>query len=162
MFQPAKKKLKSSTSTNSSASAKKVVDVEIKVGVAYNNDGIIKCRRGKTHTVKVKSNAGVEEIMQKATEKHSSFDQTFDHTATYILLYPDFKEVKFIPGTIQLFDLASYKEAIGREYKRLSFFLMLLDDYTVTDNIEQGKYSRVQIHLIIYEYIVALDEVTPK
>ena len=37
MFKPAKKKLKYSISTNSGASAKKVVDIQIKVGVAYNN-----------------------------------------------------------------------------------------------------------------------------
>ena len=78
--------------------------------------------------------------MKKAIDKHSSFDQTFDCTATYILLYPDFKEVKFIPGTVQLFDLASYKEAIGREFKRLSFFLIQDEYFMPDDDKEQGKY----------------------
>lgn len=77
MFKPAKKKLKYSTSTNSSASAKMAVDVKIKVGVACNNDSIIE--GSKRQNPIVKSNAGVEEIMQKSTEKHSSFDETFDH-----------------------------------------------------------------------------------
>ena len=56
----------------------------------YQADGTIKTRRGKTHVITVNSSASKEEIIQKAVEKHSSFDQSFDDTLAYVLLYPDY------------------------------------------------------------------------
>lgn len=52
-----------------------------------------------TPPVTVKSNTDKEEITQKATAKQSSFDQTFDGTIPYVLLFPDFSEVNFVPRT---------------------------------------------------------------
>ena len=85
-------------------------------------------RRGKTHFVSVSSEADQEEIICKAMTKHASFDQKFDETLAYLLLYPDFREVRHIPGTTELFKLSKYKQAIANDYKRLTFHLISLDD----------------------------------
>ena len=57
----------------------------------------------------MKSSADKEEITRKTVEKHSSFDQTFDGTVSYVLLYPDFSQVNWVPGTMEPFVLSSYK-----------------------------------------------------
>ena len=117
------KKKKKALSTTSNA-PKKSSNVEIKVGIAAQTDGVVKARRGKTHVnvITVSSSATKEGITQKAIEKHRSFDQTFDETVTWALLYPDFQEIQWIPGTRQPFILSYYKQAIGKDYKRLTFF----------------------------------------
>ena len=71
-------------------SAQTSANVEIKVGLAAQTDRVIKLRRGKTQIITVNSLANKEEIMQKAKAKHASFDQLFDDTFQYSLLYPDF------------------------------------------------------------------------
>ncbi|CAB4020913.1 Hypothetical predicted protein [Paramuricea clavata] len=122
------KKKKKGLSTTTSNAPKKSTNVEIKVGIAAQTDGLVKVRRGKTHVVTVSSSATKEEITQKAIEKHRSFDQTFDETVAWVLLYPDFREIQWIPGTTQPFILSNCKQAICKDYKRLTFYLIPLDD----------------------------------
>ena len=62
-------------------------------------------------------------------EKLLLFDQTFDGTTPYVLLFPDFSEVNFVPGTKYTFVLSSYKQAISKDYKRLTFFLIPSDEF---------------------------------
>ena len=129
-FQPKKKKKEpSSSSTSTSKASKKVEDVEVKVGLAAQTDGVLKSHCGKTHTVKVKSNATREEIIEEAVKKHCSFDESFDDIPPYVLLYPDFGEVFFIFGTLNDFTLSVYKEVIGKVYKHFTFFLVQHDEF---------------------------------
>jgi hypothetical protein len=86
--------------------------------------------------ITVSSSATKEHIVQKGVEKHSSFDQSFDNTVAYVLLYPDYREVRCIPGTTQPFVLSNYKQAIGKDYKRLTFYLIPLDN--VLDNSDEN------------------------
>ena len=111
-------------------STQKSANVEIKVGLAAQTDGVIKLRRGNTQIITVNSLANKEDIMQKAKAKHASFDQSFDNTLQYSLLYPDFREVINVPGTNEKFQLSTYKQAIGKEFKRLTFYLIPVDDFT--------------------------------
>ena len=80
-FKPGKRKKKdpSSAYTATTNASKKVVDVEVKVGLATwsASEGGFKARRGKTHVVKVKSNAVRDDIIAEAVKKHASFDQSF-------------------------------------------------------------------------------------
>ena len=71
----------------------KVADVEVKFGIASQVDGIFKARHGKTYSVTVISTAGRQEITKKAIAEHSSFDQNFDGSISYGLLFPDFSDV---------------------------------------------------------------------
>ena len=41
----------------------------------------------------------------------------------------DFSEVNFVPGTNDPFVLSSYKQARGKDYKRLTFFVIPSDDF---------------------------------
>ena len=133
-FKPGKRKKKdpSSAYTATTNASKKVVDVEVKVGLATwsASEGSFKARRGKTHVVKVKSNAVRDDIIAEAVKKHASFDQSFDSIPPYVLVYPDFREVYFIPGTENVFVLSEYKQALCKEsYKRLTFYLVQRDEF---------------------------------
>ena len=130
-FRPPKKRKKKNPSDKVTMPAK-IVEVEVKVGIASAADGVCKARRGKTHFVTVKSSADKEEITRKAVEKHSSFDQAFDGTIPYVLLFPDFSQVNFVPGTKEAFLLSSYKKAIGKDYKRLTFYLIPFEEFQET------------------------------
>ena len=127
-FLPPKKKKKKTL--GKSAVPPKNVDVAVKVGIASQVDGVFKSRHGKMHSITVKSNADKGEIIGKAIAKHSSFDQTFDGTIPYTLLFPDFSEVNVVPGTKDPFVLSSYKQAISEDYKCLTFFLIPFDEFT--------------------------------
>lgn len=135
-FKPPRKKMRGSHSGHSKSkkSTQKSTIVEIKVGLAGQTDGVIKLRRGKTQIITVNSLAKKEDIMQKAKAKHASFDQSFDDTLQYTLLYPDFREVVNVPGTNETFQLSTYKQAIGKEFKRLTFYLIPGDDFTDMSN----------------------------
>ena len=103
----------------------KTKEVEVKVSLAScSNEGVIKSRRGKTQAVRVNTTATKDDLLKKALEKHTTFDQTFDASVPYTLLYPDFSEVRNIPGTTEAFKLSSYKEAISKEYKRITFYII--------------------------------------
>ena len=79
--------------------------------MAYVIDGVFKIRRNKTHILKVKTDIEKEELIEKAIIKHRNFDQSFDRVSPYVLLYPEFREVNFVPGTEEIFSLVKYKEA---------------------------------------------------
>ena len=131
-FKPPRKKMRGNHTDHSKGkkSTQKSTNVEIKVGSVTQTDGVIKLRRGKTQIITVNSLANKEEILQKAKAKHASFDQSFDGTLQYSLLYPDFREVVNVPGTNDKFQLSIYKQAIGKEFKRLTFYLIPVDDFT--------------------------------
>lgn len=129
--------------------SKRVKNVEIRVGLASQSDGVVKARRGKTQTITVNSSANNKEILQKAVAKHTSFDQTFDESVEYVLLYPDFREVVYIPGTEDLFSLEAYKSALCKDYKRLTFYLIPSDDL-ITDSESDSSENP---HLCTYGFV---------
>ena len=93
------------------------------------NGGVFKARRNKTHILKVKNDIERDELIQKAITKHANFDQSFDRVSPYVLLYPDFREVYFVPGTNETFSLSKYKEAISKDYQKLTFCLCLRNEF---------------------------------
>ena len=131
-FVPSKKKMRKQPLGKLAVPAKHM-DVEEKGRIASHVDGVLKSRRGKMHSIIIKWNAEKGEITRKATAKHSSFDQTFDGTIPYVLFFADFSEVNFVPGTNDPFVLSSYKQAISKDYKRLTFFLILSDEFVNRD-----------------------------
>ncbi|KAK3735184.1 hypothetical protein QZH41_000470 [Actinostola sp. cb2023] len=133
-FKPKKKKIKLSSDKKESIPKQ----VEVKVALAYQDDGIYKRCQGKVQIVRVNTTSSREDLLQSAIEKHATFDKTFDETLSYTLLYPD-SEVHSIPGTKDIFTLCAYKEAIGKEYKRLTFFLIPTCDIVSSDDDEDLK-----------------------
>ena len=130
-FKPSKKQKRGKeASSGNGTKAKQPKEVEIKVGLAYvNSDGVFKTRRNKTHILKVRNDIEKDELIEKAIVKHGNFDQSFDYVSPYVLLYPDFSEVYFVPGTKEAFSLMKYKEAISKDYKKLTFYLCLRDEF---------------------------------
>ena len=61
----------------------------------------------KTHIFTVNLLANKEEIVQKAVAKRASFDQTFNETLKYALLFLHFREVSHVPGTNDKFTFTS-------------------------------------------------------
>lgn len=113
-FNPSKKK-----SSSTAKQIKKSADVQIKVGLTYMNGGVFRTRRRKGRLIK------------KAVEKHSSFDQSSDSVSPYVLLYPDFSEVFFVPGTEETFSILKYKEAIGKGYKQRVFISAIVTNFRI-------------------------------
>ena len=130
-FKPSKKQKRGKEpSSGNGTKAKQPKEVEIKVGLAYvNSDGVFKTRRNKTHILKVRNDIEKDELIEKAIVKHGNIDQSFDCVSPYVLLYPDFSEVYFVPGTKEAFSLMKYKEAISKDYKKLTFYLCLRDEF---------------------------------
>ena len=97
--------------------------------------------------------------MQKAKAKHASFDQSFHDTLLYqySLLYPDFREVVNVPGTNEKFQLSTYKQAIGKEFKRLTFYLIPVDDFTdMSDESDSEATAKPAKELCLCEFSLVL------
>ncbi|KAK3750313.1 hypothetical protein QZH41_001773 [Actinostola sp. cb2023] len=146
-FKPKKKKIKLSSDKKESIPKQ----VEVKVALAYQDDGIYKRCRGKVQIVRVNTTSSREDLLQSAIEKHATFDKTFDETLSDTLLYPDYSEVHSIPGTKDLFTLCAYKEAIGKEYKRLTFFLIPTCD--IDDHVTEEKASEEKAIEVLQRFI---------
>ena len=97
-------------------STQKSSNVEIKVDLAMQTDGVIKLLRVKTQIITINSLANKEEILQKAKAKQASFDQS-NNMLQYSLLYPNFREVVNVPGT-------------NGKFQRLTSYLIPVDDFT--------------------------------
>jgi len=67
-----------------------------------------------------------------AIDKHGNNDQEFCVQESYVLLYPDLKEVIHLPGTLKEFNLKQYKEYFGKPYSQIVFYLCITSDYLDT------------------------------
>ena len=85
------------------------------------------------------------EILASSIEKWKKFDKNFDADRQYQLLYPDTSPPLFMPGGCKdFFELKSYKEELGKEYKNIVLFcarlrnLMLLIATMKTSAVKKG------------------------
>ena len=66
----------------------------------------------------------------RAVEKHSTFNNEIKNVpSAYKLLYPDKRLADKLPATDDGFQLKAYKEALGKPYSRITFFLTTHTDY---------------------------------
>ena len=77
-FKLTKKQKRGNEALATETKIKQPKEVEIKVGLAYVNDGVFKARQNKTHILKVKNDIERDELIEKAFTKHANFDQSFD------------------------------------------------------------------------------------
>ena len=78
--------------------------VTITVGLVERDDtGDLKYIWGKRLPVKVSDKCSAAELKEAPIEKHSKYDQEVCALEDYVLLYPDFKEVFYLPGSSHLF-----------------------------------------------------------
>ncbi|CAB3990968.1 Hypothetical predicted protein [Paramuricea clavata] len=105
-------------------------EVKINIGVMILKDGKLSIKRGATLPLTVAPSIGSEELLTKAVEKHTRFNQNLvDRARIYRLLYADYEEVTTIPGTEDPFTLKKYKEEIDKPYTRITFFLCSSEDH---------------------------------
>ena len=66
--------------------------------------------------------ANASQIKVEAINKHSRHYQNFCALENYVLLYPDGREVMFVPGVEnQTFKLCLYKEELNKQYFQIVF-----------------------------------------
>ena len=115
--------------TRKLSSAMAVKEATINIGlmeyVAEEEGDVLNPVRGSSLPLKVKTNAGYDEILEAALKKREAFDRKFCHTMHrgYVLAYPDSRIAKKMPGTSEEFILSDYKDWLGRPYSRLSLYL---------------------------------------
>ena len=101
--------------------------VTITVGLVERDDtGDLKYIRGKRLPVKVSDKCSAAELKEAAIEKHSKYDQEFCALEDYVLLYPDFKEIFYLPGSSNVFQLDKYKHDLAKPYSQILFYPCML------------------------------------
>ena len=114
----------------------------ITVGLVERDDaGDLKYIRGKRLQVKVSDKCSAAELRKAAIEKHSKYDQEFCALEDYVLLYPDFKEVFYLPRSLNVFQLDKYKHDLAKPYSQILFYLCMLLHF------EKGQQSLGKINL---------------
>ena len=82
--------------------------------------GDLKYIRGKSLPVKVSDKCSAAEL------KEAAIDQEFCALEDYVLLYPDFKEVFYLPRSLNVFQLDKYKHDLAKPYSQILFYLCML------------------------------------
>lgn len=110
---------------------KKPAEAKINVGLMIMKDGKLYQKRCTTLPLTVPETISSDDLLKKAVEKHSRFNNTLitNSPESYRLVYGDTKEVKTIPGCEEPFTLKRYKEEIGKAYSRIAFYLCSSSDY---------------------------------
>ena len=76
--------------------------VTVTVGLVKRDD---KCISDKRLPVQISDKCSLAKLKETAIENHSKYDQEFCALEDYVLLYPDFKEVFYLPGSSNVFQL---------------------------------------------------------
>ena len=116
--------------------------VTIQVGrIGTNEQGDFKPMRGKRFPILIKETAEYYDIKHEAMNKHAANFQDFCCLEPHMLLYPYFKEVICIPGSIEDFQLDKYKRYLGKSYSQILFYLCADTDFEDSgeDEIEEQE-----------------------
>jgi len=98
-------------------------------------------KRGKKVTLRVSTTSSAIELRLLAENKWKQFhpDLYDDHYKTfYTLLYENSTEIqKTLPGSSDDFTLQSYQHEIGKDYKRITFYLCKRADLIIRDKVNE-------------------------
>lgn len=114
--------------------AKKNEDKEVLINIGLlewnDKENILKLKRGKKLVLRVNSSVDYPSLLQNAKDKWKVFHSNMYYAnATYHLVYEDGVMAIHLPGSTEPFSLVKYKEAVNRDYKRITFFLVTDEDY---------------------------------
>ncbi len=94
----------------------------------------LKPKRGQRLALRVNTKDPYLSILDKAVIKWKDYNcDTYSETE-YVLTYSNGRCAQFMPGTFQFFDLKKYKEEVGKEFRRLVFYLCTLKDHLLAEN----------------------------
>lgn len=128
-FTTKKRKASSSYSTSSTPKQRRDDFVTISIGlVKFGEKGMLQKIRGSRLPIKVEKNMTADKVLEIAKRKHSDHDQYFCYLEDYTMVYPDNREVVFIPGTNQQFTVSDYKKELGKPYSKIDLYLCLSHD----------------------------------
>ncbi|PFX19774.1 putative RNA-directed DNA polymerase from transposon BS [Stylophora pistillata] len=107
-------------------------DVTIQIGlkVFRCNDEKLKEKRGKRLSVQVKCDANYKPLLDTAQRMWKTYHKDLcDEGTEYTLILEDSQEACFMFGSqAEFFQLNKYKEAIMKDYKRITSFLCTVED----------------------------------
>lgn len=92
-----------------------------------------KPKRGKRLALRVAVTDPYVTILENAVQKWKDYHSDCYKEQEYMLAYADGKTAEFMPGTTDLFNLAMYKENVGKDYKRLVFYLCTVEDNLISN-----------------------------
>ena len=118
------------------SSRSKVEDVTINIGIISDTNGQLTISRGSKLPVRVSKHFDSAQVLLAAVKKHSDHDQFFCPLESYVLLYPDQKQVISIPGSPELFTLEKYKKELAKPYSKIDLYLCLSSSFFYHDDKE--------------------------
>eukprot|EP00112_Aurelia_sp_Birch-Aquarium-sp1_P023515 Seg7030.4 transcript_id=Seg7030.4/GoldUCD/mRNA.D3Y31 product="hypothetical protein" protein_id=Seg7030.4/GoldUCD/D3Y31 len=114
-------------------------DVTITIGRKHFIDGKLKNVWGKRLPIKVPKSASCSVILGKALSKWKAFDRNFDDKVEHLLVYDDGGSAQFMPGSFkEFFKLSTYRDELGKDYKRITLFLCPLMDHLACEGVLDG------------------------
>ena len=110
---------------------------------------------GKTFAVKVTPDMSYDQVLEKSLIKWENCDRTFSRDRGYVLVYPDGKLARTIPGSTEEFIMGKYKEELGKPYSRITMYLCPVspkpkekrNDVLITDLLEMNDESDIEEEL---------------
>ena len=118
----------------------KVEDVTVNIGLKKMVEGNLKTTLGKRLPITVSRNAAHCQILERAVAKWAAFDRSIDSLQEYVLLYEDGSSALFMPGDKkEFFELQKYKEALGKDFKRITLYLCLTQDHYEAEGIPYAE-----------------------
>ena len=118
----------------------KVEDVTINIGLKKMVESNLKTTWGKRLPITVSRNAAHCQILERAVEKWAAFDRSIDSQQEYVLLYEDGSSALFMPGDKkEFFELQKYKDALGKDFKRITLYLCLTQDHYEAEGIPHAE-----------------------
>ena len=71
----------------------------------------------------------------------TAFDRSFDADEQYDLLFEDGSTALFMPGMKDFFELEKYRFELGRDYKRITFYLCTQCDIDLSEGVVKSSYE---------------------
>ena len=105
-----------------------------------NNDCVLKPKRGKRMQLCVSNMVNTINILVKAEAKWGQYNKDlYDSDGDYKLLFESGEEVNKLPGTSTDFVLWKYKNELGKDYKRIVFYLCERNNYHLSERLKDGN-----------------------
>ncbi|XP_028653741.1 uncharacterized protein LOC114648718 isoform X3 [Erpetoichthys calabaricus] len=144
-FKEIKNKERSVNFTTKRKSQKDAVScVQINVGIIRECGGMLKKERGRTLPLRISSRSSKNELLHAAETKLCTFNNDLP-PGPYVLLYADGSLVNKIPGSASNFILQDYKNEIGKQFNRITFFICPEAEYNKLEN-DSSDPEEVTIH----------------
>jgi len=104
----------------------------------------LKAKRGKRITLKVNNKDDALNIRIKAQQKWIQFyPNLYNVERDYLLLYESGELIENLPGSSEKFSLQRYREEIDKDYKRITLYLCMKEDFLCqneeNDPVSQDK-----------------------